>query len=156
MKKVAVATTTSRGAAVSRSSATAVQSVYIASGTQALPILSGEPMPLPSADTICGPMQPMGASVGWLRAKAWARVVLVVAAAGGVSLTAVSPARAGVEFDNCQPTPDGGVTCDTRPTGNTLADDEAARYGLFDEASPGWNEFDPYEGYDDMFGGNWT
>ena len=40
--------------------------------------------------------------------------------------------------------------------GNTLADDEAARYGLFDEASPGWAEFDPYEGYDDMFGGNWT
>ena len=101
-------------------------------------------------------MQPMGPSVGWLRAKAWARVVLVVAAAAGVSLTAASPARAGVEFDNCQPTPDGGVTCDTRPTGNTLADDEAARYGLFDEASPGWSEFDPYEGYDDMFGGNWT
>jgi hypothetical protein len=68
----------------------------------------------------------------------------------------VSSARAGVEFDNCQPTADGGITCDTRPTGNTLADDEAARYGLFDEASPGWSEFDPYEGYDDMFGGNWT
>jgi hypothetical protein len=69
---------------------------------------------------------------------------------------AALPARAGVEFENCQPTPDGGVTCDTRPTGNTLADDEAARYGLFDEASPSWSEFDPYEGYDDMFGGNWT
>ena len=66
------------------------------------------------------------------------------------------PVHAGVEFDNCQPTPDGGVTCDTRPTGNTLADDEAARYGLFNEASPGWSEYDPYEGYDDMFGGNWT
>lgn len=69
---------------------------------------------------------------------------------------AALPARAGVEFENCQPTPDGGVSCDTRPTGNTLDDDEAARYGLFDEASPGWSEFDPYEGYDDMFGGNWT
>jgi len=66
------------------------------------------------------------------------------------------PARAGVEFTDCQPAAGGGVTCDTRPTGNTLMDDEAARYGLFDEASPGWSEYDPYEGYDDMFGGNWT
>ena len=48
------------------------------------------------------------------------------------------------------------MTCNTQPTGNTLMDDEAARYGLFNEASPGWAEFDPYEGYDDMFGGNWT
>jgi len=35
-------------------------------------------------------------------------------------------------------------------------DDESARYGLCNEASPGWAEYDPYEGYDDMFGGNWT
>jgi hypothetical protein len=28
-----------------------------------------------------------------------------------------------------------------------LADDEAARFGLFANASPGWNEFDPYSGY---------
>ena len=67
-----------------------------------------------------------------------------------------APGRAGVAFEDCQPAAGGGITCDTRPTGNTLADDEAARYGLFDEASPGWAEFDPYEGYDDMFGGNWT
>lgn len=65
-------------------------------------------------------------------------------------------ARAGVVFDDCQPTPDGGVTCNTQPTGNTLMDDEAARYGLFNEASSGWSEFDPYQGYDDMFGGNET
>ena len=71
-------------------------------------------------------------------------------------LAAARPAQAGVVFDNCQPAPGGGVTCDTRPTGNTADDDAAARYGLFDEASPGWAEFDPYEGYDDMFGGNWT
>ena len=71
-------------------------------------------------------------------------------------LTAARPAQAGVVFDNCQPAPGGGVTCDTRPTGNTADDDAAARYGLMDEASPGWAEFDPYEGYDDMFGGNWT
>ncbi|MFM2123105.1 MAG: hypothetical protein RLZZ589_1542 [Cyanobacteriota bacterium] len=67
-----------------------------------------------------------------------------------------SVARAGVEFTDCQPVAGGGITCDTQPTGNTLDDDEAARYGLFDEASPGWAEFDPYEGYDDMLGGNWT
>ena len=42
---------------------------------------------------------------------------------------------------------DGAITCDTVPTGNTLADDEAARFGLFANASPGWNEFDPYAGY---------
>jgi hypothetical protein len=74
-----------------------------------------------------------------------------------VALTLVpASARAGVEFTDCQPAAGGGITCDTQPTGNTAADDEAARYGLFDEASPGWAEFDPYEGYDDMLGGNWT
>jgi hypothetical protein len=50
----------------------------------------------------------------------------------------------------------GGITCDTRPEGNTLMNDEAARFGLFDQASPGWDEFEPYQGYDDMFGGNET
>jgi hypothetical protein len=67
-----------------------------------------------------------------------------------------SVARAGLEFTDCQPVAGGGISCNTQPTGNTLDDDEAARYGLFDEASPGWAEFDPYEGYDDMLGGNWT
>jgi hypothetical protein len=74
-----------------------------------------------------------------------------------VALALQAPAaRAGVVFTDCQPVAGGGITCDTQPTGNTLDDDEAARYGLFDEASPGWAEFDPYEGYDDMLGGNWT
>jgi hypothetical protein len=72
-----------------------------------------------------------------------------------VALAAV-PASAGVVFDDCQPTADGGVTCDTRPTGNTRLDDFDARYGLLDEASPGWNEFEPFQGDDDMFGGNET
>jgi hypothetical protein len=31
-----------------------------------------------------------------------------------------------------------------------------AQYGLMDQASPGWNEFMPYQGFDDDFGGNWT
>lgn len=72
------------------------------------------------------------------------------------ALLLVLPAAAGVVFENCRSAADGSISCDTRPTGNTLLDDEAARYGLFDQASPGWAEFDPYEGYDDMFGGNWT
>ena len=65
-----------------------------------------------------------------------------------------SRTQAGVVFDNCQTLPGGAVSCDTRPTHNTLANDEAARYGLFDEASPGWSEFDPDEGYNSMAGLN--
>ena len=84
------------------------------------------------------------------------RLVLAALLLAGLSPLIPTAVQAGVQFENCQPTADGGVSCDTRPTGNTLADDEAARYGLFNEASPGWAEFDPYEGYDDMFGGNWT
>ena len=65
----------------------------------------------------------------------------------GLLLAAASPLRAGVHFENCVTAADGAITCDTVPTGNTLADDEAARFGLFAYASPGWNEFDPYAGY---------
>lgn len=72
--------------------------------------------------------------------------------AAAVALAA-QPAGAGVIFDNCLTAADGSISCDTRPTGNTLADDEAARYGLFDQASPGWAEYSPYEGYDQMLGG---
>jgi hypothetical protein len=61
-----------------------------------------------------------------------------------------------VVFENCQRLADGGITCDTRPTGNTLLDAEAARYGLLQQASPGWNEFEPFAGDDEMFGGNET
>jgi hypothetical protein len=74
----------------------------------------------------------------------------------GLLLAAASPLQAGVRFENCVTGADGAITCDTVPTGNTLADDEAARFGLFANASPGWNEFDPYAGYDDDFGGNQT
>lgn len=65
-------------------------------------------------------------------------------------------ARADVRFDNCVPAAGGGITCDTRPEGNTLFKDEAARYGLLNDASPGWDEFNPYQGMDQMFGGNQT
>ncbi len=63
------------------------------------------------------------------------------------------PVRAGVVFDNCQSGTDGSISCDTRPTGNTLMNDEDARYGLLDQASPGWSEYNPDEGYDGMMGG---
>jgi len=62
------------------------------------------------------------------------------------------PLRAGVIFDNCVTGVDGAITCDTRPTGNTLMDDVDARYGLLQQASPGWAEYNPYQGYDEMLG----
>ncbi|QNI71502.1 hypothetical protein [Cyanobium sp. NS01] len=76
--------------------------------------------------------------------------------AAALGLGLVPPSAANVVFDDCQPTADGGVTCDTRPTGETRVDDEAARFGLYDAASPGWNEFEPFEADDEMFGGNET
>jgi len=130
MKKAAVATTTASGAAVSSRRMTAVQSVYIAAGSGA--DLNARPSSQPGS-------APTALLLGWM----------------AVALLAL-PAAAGVVFENCQTAADGSFSCDTRPTGNTQLDDEAARYGLFDQASPGWAEFDPYEGYDDMFGGNWT
>jgi len=68
----------------------------------------------------------------------------------------ISPAQAGIVFDNCSTASDGSITCDTRPVGNTATDAIDAQYGLMDQASPGWNEFMPYQGFDDDFGGNWT
>jgi hypothetical protein len=63
---------------------------------------------------------------------------------------------ANVQFENCVSAADGSITCDTVPTGNTLMNDVDARYGLLQNASPGWSEFEPYQGYDDDFGGNET
>jgi hypothetical protein len=63
---------------------------------------------------------------------------------------------ANVQFENCVTGADGSITCDTVPTGNTLMNDVDARYGLLQNASPGWSEFEPYQGYDDDFGGNET
>lgn len=65
-------------------------------------------------------------------------------------------ALANVRFENCVAGADGSITCDTLPTGNTLMNDVDARYGLLQNASPGWSEFEPYQGYDDDFGGNDT
>ncbi|MCP9848839.1 hypothetical protein KBY88_03250 [Cyanobium sp. Morenito 9A2] len=73
-----------------------------------------------------------------------------------MSVVLVTPlgTRADVRFQDCQPAAGGGITCDTRPEGNTLLNDEAARFGLFDDASPGWDEFNPYQGDEQMFGGS--
>ena len=72
---------------------------------------------------------------------------LIGGAAGGL---------ANVQFENCVTGADGSISCDTVPTGNTLMQDVDARYGLLQNASPGWSEFEPYQGYDDYFGGNQT
>ena len=79
-------------------------------------------------------------SARWLLALSGLLMVLPI------PLLAPAPLRADVVFDNCQPSGDGGITCDTRPTGNTRMDDQDARYGLLDQATPGWREFDPAGG----------
>ena len=64
----------------------------------------------------------------------------------------LAPAWAGVQFENCVRGPGGSITCDTVPTGDTLLTDKAAQFGLFQNASPGWNEFNPFQGYDEDLG----
>jgi hypothetical protein len=66
------------------------------------------------------------------------------------------PCQAQVRFDDCKPIAAGGVTCDTVPYGNTRLQMLDGEYQLLDQASPGWAEYDPYEGYEDMLGGNQT
>ena len=73
-----------------------------------------------------------------------------------ISFSLVSSVRAQVRFDDCQPVAGGGITCNTVPYGNTRADMIDGEFGLIDQASPGWAEYNPYEGYDDMLGGNQT
>ncbi len=79
-------------------------------------------------------------------------VVAVVTFSAGLA----SALRAQVRFDDCKPVAGGGITCNTVPYGNTRADMIDGEYGLMDQASPGWAEYNPYEGYDDMLGGNQT
>ena len=142
MKKAAVATTTAKGAAVNSSKITAVQSVYIAQR----PYRRHHPS------------KPFWLAIPMARIFPMAPIFRSALAVGAIStaLLVGQPGRAGVEFDNCQPAADGGISCDTRPTGNTQMDDEAARYGLVNDASPGWSEFDPDQGFEDDLGGNDT
>ena len=72
------------------------------------------------------------------------------------AVSAVSSAQAQVRFDDCQPVAGGGITCNMVPYGNARADMVDGECGLRDQASSGWAEYNPYEGYDDMFGGNQT
>ena len=67
---------------------------------------------------------------------------------GVLLLIAAGPVQAGIDFTGCTSGPDGSITCNTVPTGNTLTDDIDARYGLDDEASPGWSEYEPYQGFE--------
>ena len=84
--------------------------------------------------------------------------VFLMSAAALVTISAglVSALQAQVRFDDCQPVAGGGITCNTVPYGNTRADMIDGEFGLMDQASPGWAEYNPYEGYDDMLGGNQT
>ncbi len=85
--------------------------------------------------------------------------LLALGLAGGLVLSLIGgtgQSLANVQFENCVTAADGSITCDTVPTGNTLMNDVDARYGLLQNASPGWSEFEPYQGYDDDFGGNET
>ncbi len=54
------------------------------------------------------------------------------------------------------PPSDGGVTCNTVPEVNTRMQMIDGESRLLDEASPGWSEYDPYEGYEAMLDDNQT
>jgi hypothetical protein len=118
MNNPVTTTTTARGAAVSSSRITEVQSVYMGRAIRA-------------------------------RTRTIVRLVFLV-------LLAALPVQAGVEFSDCTTGTDGSITCDTQPTGDTLTDDIEARFGLEEQASPGWSEFNPDEGFDQDFGDNGT
>lgn len=102
------------------------------------------PCPSPAADEPPAPSSTR-------RSLALAASLLALAATS--LLTPGTPARAGIRFENCVQGSDGSLSCDTVPTGNTYLDDKDAQYGLLQQASPGWSEFNPYEGYDEDFGG---
>ncbi len=97
----------------------------------------------------CPPSLP-GRRLGPSRSRALPLLALIAAA--GLALPAAS--RAGVRFENCVQGSDGSISCDTVPTGNTYLNDKDAQYGLLQQASPGWSEFNPYQGYNEDFGGD--
>jgi len=139
MKKAAVATTATKGTVVNSSKATAVQSVYIRSGRMRRHHLRQHGTRTTGAAMFCLP----------LRWSSLAVALLVSSALGQAT-------RAQIRFDDCQPVAGGGITCNTVPYGNTRMQMIDGEYGLLDQASPGWAEYDPYEGYEDMLGGNQT
>jgi hypothetical protein len=158
MKNTVVPTTAARGTAVKRSRITAVQSVYIGCWQQIKSLFQQVPCVLLAGamDWSATPGRAMPQPISLVHGPRPGRWTprLLQGTLLGLLLAAACPLQAGVRFENCVTGADGAITCDTVPTGNTLADDEAARFGLFANASPGWNEFDPYAGYEDDFGGN--
>lgn len=131
---------------------TAVQSVYIAAG-RTLIHHSSRPAEgrSPASAACCAPEGAIARAAAPSPVKAAARCLGLAALLLGLGAALLPPAslfltasaRADVRFDNCVTGSDGSVTCDTRPEGNTLMDDEAARFGLLDGGDPGWSEFDP-------------
>lgn len=139
-------TTAARGTAVSRSRITAVQSVYIpVCGVEALPS-SQQSRPFRMTRPRSprrSPGLPASPNLGWRSAALLVAFLLPLR---------LAPASAGVQFENCVRGAGGSITCDTVPTGDTLLTDKDAQFGLFQNASPGWNEFNPFQGYDEDFG----
>ena len=98
----------------------------------------------------------MSFTMGFHASSVMSLSIARIVAAFAIAAAASSYARAQVRFDDCQPVAGGGITCNTVPYGNTRADMIDGEYGLMDQASPGWAEYNPYAGYDDMLGGNQT
>jgi hypothetical protein len=133
MKKAAVPTTAASGTAVSRSRITAVQSVYI---------------PVSEVKTLPSSQQSRPSRMSRTR-----RIAPSISALSSLLLALPAPpGQAGVAFENCVRGPGGALTCDTVPTGDTLLTDKDTQFGLYQNASPGWNEFNPFQGYDEDFG----
>lgn len=92
-------------------------------------------------------------SSGWTFQRRGPASVPLLALIAAALLWPAAAVRAGVRFENCVQGSDGSISCDTVPTGNTYLNDKDAQYGLLQQASPGWAEFNPYQGYDEDFGG---
>ena len=111
---------------------------------------SGSKLPFQQVPTLLGQRRAAGLALAEVLRLGGLAIAPALLLLGGPAV------QAGVRFENCQGGADGAITCDTVPTGNTLAEEETARYGLLQDASPGWNEFDPFAGDGVDFGGNQT
>lgn len=101
---------------------------------------------------LLSPWRPYAAQLSPASRRQAPRAVSLLLLAASL-LAAPLAVQAGIRFENCVQGSDGSLSCDTVPTGNTYLDDKDAQYGLLQQASPGWAEFNPYQGYDEDFGG---